>query len=162
MVKKELIKQLIVDFQQELPVEVIPRELSLPTDSNKIITGSVRSESQNKSLKEREVHAAIYPFLYKMRVVLERVCLAMLQDEQAVFLQQIVGKYQIGDGLQVGQLVRRVGKDEVELLATTLNVLEHIASDRQALVGIYLPHHFADESIVVTVFLYTDDLLASA
>ncbi len=38
MVKKELIKQLIVDFQQELPVEVIPRELSLPTDSNKIIT----------------------------------------------------------------------------------------------------------------------------
>ena len=38
MVKKELIKQLIVDFQQELPAKVFSRELCLPTDSDKIIT----------------------------------------------------------------------------------------------------------------------------
>ena len=38
MGKKELLKQLIVGFQASLPVEVYPRELSLPVDSGKIIT----------------------------------------------------------------------------------------------------------------------------
>lgn len=40
MGKKELIKQLIAGFQASLPVEVYPRELSLPVDSGKIITVS--------------------------------------------------------------------------------------------------------------------------
>lgn len=40
MKKKELLKQLISGFQAGLPVEVYPRELMLPVDSNKIITGS--------------------------------------------------------------------------------------------------------------------------
>ena len=38
MKKKELLKQLIAGFQAGLPVEVYPRELMLPVDSNKIIT----------------------------------------------------------------------------------------------------------------------------
>lgn len=38
MEKKELLKQLIVTFQQAQPLEVIERELSLPIDSGKIIT----------------------------------------------------------------------------------------------------------------------------
>lgn len=38
MGKKELLKQLIAGFQASLPVEVYPRELSLPVDSGKIIT----------------------------------------------------------------------------------------------------------------------------
>lgn len=38
MGKKELLKQLIAGFQESLPVKVYPRELSLPTDSCKIIT----------------------------------------------------------------------------------------------------------------------------
>lgn len=38
MKKKELLKQLIAGFQAGLPVEVYPRELVLPVDSNKIIT----------------------------------------------------------------------------------------------------------------------------
>lgn len=38
MKKKELIKQLIITFQESLPMEVLPRELSLPIDSGKIIT----------------------------------------------------------------------------------------------------------------------------
>lgn len=38
MKTKELIKQLIVTFQNSLPIDVLPRELSLPIDSKKIIT----------------------------------------------------------------------------------------------------------------------------
>lgn len=38
MKTKELLKQLIVTFQNSLPIDVLPRELSLPTDSKKIIT----------------------------------------------------------------------------------------------------------------------------
>lgn len=38
MGKKELLKQLIVTFQQAQPLEVIDRELSLPVDSGKIVT----------------------------------------------------------------------------------------------------------------------------
>lgn len=38
MGKKELLKQLIAGFQALLPIEVCPRELTLPLDSGKIIT----------------------------------------------------------------------------------------------------------------------------
>lgn len=38
MNRKELIKQLIVSFQETLPVEVIPRDLELPLYTDKIIT----------------------------------------------------------------------------------------------------------------------------
>lgn len=38
MGKKELLKQLIAGFQALLPIEVYPRELTLPLDSGKIIT----------------------------------------------------------------------------------------------------------------------------
>lgn len=38
MIEKSLIKQLIVDFQESLPLDVKDRELTLPVDSNKIIT----------------------------------------------------------------------------------------------------------------------------
>lgn len=38
MIEKELIKQLIVDFQDSLPIDVYQRELQLPIDADKIIT----------------------------------------------------------------------------------------------------------------------------
>ena len=114
------------------------------------------------SLKEREVHTAIYPLLYEMGMRLEGILLAVLQDEKSVFFQQAVGEDQIGDGLQIGQFVRRVGKDKVELLTAVSHILEYIAPNRKAFVRIHLAHHFADKSIMVTVFLYTNDLFTSA
>lgn len=38
MEKKDLLQQLIVSFQQELPVSLLPRDTKLPINSNKIIT----------------------------------------------------------------------------------------------------------------------------
>ena len=38
MKRKELLKELIVTFQESLPVPVYSRELKLPVDSRKIIT----------------------------------------------------------------------------------------------------------------------------
>lgn len=50
---------------------------------------------KNLLLKEREVHAAIHPFFYKMWMCFESVLFAMLQNKQAVFFQQVVCEYQI-------------------------------------------------------------------
>ena len=50
MKKKELLKQLIAGFQAGLPVEVYPRELMLPVDSNKIITVPVVRRCGKSSL----------------------------------------------------------------------------------------------------------------
>ena len=51
MGKKELLKQLIAGFQALLPIEVCPRELTLPLDSGKIIT--VPGEIGRASCRER-------------------------------------------------------------------------------------------------------------
>ena len=114
------------------------------------------------SLKEREVHTAIHPLLYEMGMRLEGILLAVLQDEKSVFFQQAVGEDQIGESLQIGQFVGRVCKNEIELFMAILYVLEHVAPYGQTFVGLHLPHHLADESVVVAVLLDADDLPASA
>ena len=59
----------------------------------------------------------------------EIIVLAMLQDEDAAFLQQIARHDNIGDFFQIGQGIGRVGKDEVELLIATGQITEHITTN---------------------------------
>ena len=63
------------------------------------------------------------------------VGLAMLNDEDAVGLEQIVLEDEVGDGVDVVKGIGRVGKDEVELLAATLDKPEHIAADEHVGIG---------------------------
>lgn len=67
---------------------------------------------------------------------LEVVLLAVFQYEQASFFQQVVFEDEVGKGFQAGQFIGWVGKDEVELLAASLNVFEHIATYGKAAVGL--------------------------
>lgn len=67
--------------------------------------------------------------LDKMWMAGEVVGLAMLEDEDAVGLQQVVGEDEVGNGGQLFQNIGWVGEDEVELLTAALHETEHIATD---------------------------------
>ena len=56
---------------------------------------------------------------------------AVLKDEDAVVLQQLTFEDKVGEGRQFFQCVRRVCKDEVELLLARLDKAEHVAAKGQ-------------------------------
>lgn len=59
----------------------------------------------------------------------EIIVLAMLQDEDSTFLQQIARHDDIGDFFQIGQGIGRVGKDEVKLLIAPSQIAKHITTN---------------------------------
>ena len=83
----------------------------------------------NSSFKYREVYTSIYPPFHKVRMILKVVFLAVFQYKQTSFFQQIIFKNKIGKGFQSLQFIRRIGKDEIELLASPFDELEYIATD---------------------------------
>ena len=64
----------------------------------------------------------------KVRMLGEVVLLAVFQDENATIGQQVVGENQVGNGGQLGKLIGRICKDEVELPTWRLDESEGIAS----------------------------------
>ena len=66
--------------------------------------------------KQREIHAAILAMLHEVGMLREIVVLAVLEDEDALRLQQAMLEDEIGNSGQLLQGIGRVGKDEVELL----------------------------------------------
>ena len=90
------------------------------------------------------------------------VGLAMLYDKDAIGLEQIVLEDEVGDGIDVVKGIGRVGKDEVELLAATLDKPEHIAADEHVGIGAQLGHALADEVGMVAVGLDADHLRAAS
>ena len=91
----------------------------------------------------------------KAGIALEVVILPMLEDEDASLLQQAVAEHERRDFPELGQRIRRVGEDEVELFAATLHEAEHISPHRQTLVRLQLLHHFADKRIVLRILLHS-------
>lgn len=78
MGKKELLKQLIAGFQVSLPVEVYPRELSLPVDSGKIITVPGVRRCGKSSL----FLLAINQLIREKRVTKEQILFLNFDDER--------------------------------------------------------------------------------
>ena len=95
-----------------------------------------------------------------MRIRFKVVFLSVFQYEETIRFQQLLLEDEVWQGLQTGQLIGRVGKDEVKLFVTAADKLEHVASDGQTLVCLYFLHDFADEGIMVAILLYTDYLFA--
>lgn len=112
--------------------------------------------------EEAEIYAAVGAVFDETRHVLERVVLAVLENEYAAGLQHSALQYHPGQQRQFGKGVRRVGKDEVELLTTALNEAEHVAAQWYALVSAKLLEALADECVVVAVGLNAYDRGASA
>ena len=97
-----------------------------------------------------------------MGIILKVILFAMLQDKKSVFFQHIVFENQIRDCFQFFQFIRRVGKNKVELLMTAINEFEYISTYRQAFIRLHFLHDFTDKSMMGTIFLYTDDTVATA
>ena len=93
-----------------------------------------------------------------MRMRLEGVVLAMLQDEDAVGSKQAVLEDKIGQGGELLKRIGRIGKDKRELLVAGLEEAEGVATDEQVVVSTNLLHALSDEAGVVTVCLHADDL----
>ena len=113
-------------------------------------------------LEEGEVYAAVGAMLDEARVLREVVCLAVLEDKEAVGLQQTSRKDDVGKFGYLRQDVWRVGKDEVELLATFRHELQGIASDGQCRRVLKLVEKLLDEAMVAHVKLHADDAAATS
>ena len=111
--------------------------------------------------EQGEVDAAVAAVIQEPWVVGEVVVLAMLENEDAILVQEVSIQDQVGNLRQFLQSVRRVGKDEVELLVATLQKTEHVATNQDIPVFVQLLEALADEVGVVTVGLHADHLLAA-
>ena len=112
--------------------------------------------------EQREIHAAILAMLHEVGMLREIVVLAVLEDEDALRLQQAMSEDEIGNGGQLLQGIGRVGKDKVELLVAGLNVTEYIGAKTLNIERLSLPFQLfdalQDEAVMVAVLLYADHL----
>lgn len=83
MNRKELIKQLIVSFQETLPVELIPRDLELPLYTDKIITVPGVRRCGKSSLMMLAVNRLMSDGVEK-----ERILFLNFDDERLDFTEQ--------------------------------------------------------------------------
>lgn len=79
------------------------------------------------------------------------IVLAMLQDEDSTFLQQIARHDNIGNFFQIGQGIGRVGKDEVKLLIATDQITEHIATNRHTCLILQFFQETLDETMMKAI-----------
>lgn len=86
----------------------------------------------------------------------EIIVLAMLQDEDSAFLQQIARHDDIGNFFQIGQGIGRVSKDEVELLIATGQITEHITTNGYTRLILQFFKKALDETMMKAVLLNRD------
>lgn len=97
----------------------------------------------------------------KMGMRREVVGLAVLQNEDTIRLQQLLLHDNIGKLGQLLEGIGRVGEDEVVLLTAGLKETEHIATDRDAHLGIKFFQTILNETVMVAVHLHAYHLLAA-
>ena len=90
------------------------------------------------------------------------IILAMFENEDSIFVQQVAIQYEVWNLRKFLQRVWRIGKDEIKLLLAGLQEAEHIATNQKILVFAQLLKTLADEVGVVAVCLYADDALATS
>lgn len=86
----------------------------------------------------------------------------MLHDEESSLFNQLFLNDGLGDGLQFGQIVRWIGKDQVELLRGMLQVFEHIRLQRKQLLCTQQLLCLADEIVVQLVHLHAHHIGCTA
>ena len=99
--------------------------------------------------------------LDEVRVAGEVVVLAMFEHEDTIGLQQSLLKDKTGNLGEFFQGIGRIGKDKVKLLLARLNETEHVATKWNAGLGIELLQTVGDETVMVAIHLYADDMGAA-
>ena len=97
----------------------------------------------------------------EMRMRLESVVLAMLQNKDAVGSQQLMLEDEVGQGRELFKRIGRIGKDKGKLLVARLEKAEGITTDEQVVVSTDLFHALGNEAGMVAVSFHADDLRAS-
>ena len=121
----------------------------------------VGREAFSHRFKQREINAAIASVLQKMGVRREVVMLSMLENEESIGRKKVLREDEIRDGWQLWEGIRRVSKDEIELLMTALYESEDVALDQYMLLGTYLLHALCNETSMVSVLFHTNYFLTA-
>ena len=79
-----------------------------------------------------EVHATVSAVFHEVFVRREIILLAVLEDKNAILVEQLMLKYEVWERWQLFQRVRRVGKNEIERLVAGFHETEDIAFDEDA------------------------------
>ena len=96
-----------------------------------------------------------------MGVRREVVMLSMLENEESIGRKKLLREDEIRDGWQLREGIRRVSKDEIELLMTALYESEDVALDQYMFIGTYLLHTLCNETSMVSVLFHTNHFLAA-
>ena len=91
----------------------------------------------------------------------EIVVLAMLENEDALFVEKVTIQYEVWNLWKLLQCVWRIGKDEIELLLAGSQKAEYIATNQKIPVFAQFLETLADEVGMVAVGLYADYSAAS-
>ena len=91
----------------------------------------------------------------------EIIILAMFENEDSIFVQQVAIQYEVWNLRKFLQRVWRIGKDEIKLLLAGSQEAEHIATNQKILVFAQFLEALSDEVGMVAVCFYADDTLAA-
>ena len=127
--------------------------VDLLSDCGRVSHGCCRRCSEN-----REVHTTVSPMFHEMGIIREIIVLPMFEDQYAIILEQSFLKDKAGDLWQFFQSVRGIGKDEIEPLLTRFDEAEHVTAKGHTDIGAEFLQTFLDESVMVTVLFYADDM----
>ena len=92
----------------------------------------------------------------------EIIILAMLENEDAAFVQKVTIQYEVWNLREFLQSVGWIGKDEIELLLAGSQKAKYIATNQKIPVFAQFLETLADEVGMVAVGLYADYTLATA
>ena len=108
------------------------------------------------------MHFAIDSLLGELGEVAEVVGAGVLYDDEGAGLHHLAAEDKLGELWQLGQVVGRVGEDEVELAGAGGYELEHVALYLNQVLFLEQLLHLADEIVLRGCFLHTRDAGAAA
>jgi hypothetical protein len=64
------------------------------------------------------MNPTVFSFFFEKRQVRETVFIGVFHDKNTLGFEQIFFDYECGNGIDTGQIVRRIGKNKVKFLVT--------------------------------------------
>ena len=108
------------------------------------------------------MNVAVVAVFHKVRMGVERVVFAVLEDEYAAVAQPLFGKNPVGNFGYFGQLIGRIGKNQVVCFVVDVKKTKHIAAIDAQIVDLERGGRFFDECDMAFAHLDTADMGAPA
>lgn len=98
--------------------------------------------------EEGEIHPPVFAMLHKMRMGCKGVFTRVFQDENPLFIQDLCAEYEVRKLRKTRMIEGRVGKNNIEGLAWSLQVPECICPDYRYLIHLDGPEGILNKFIV--------------